>query len=96
MIGALVVPALVLITGFLWPWLRPDAAPSAHALLNHWLARLFLFVVISLSLFHWAFRFRYLLFDLGIKGGRPAVAAVCYGIAVVGTIVAGLVALHLV
>jgi fumarate reductase subunit D len=96
MIGALVVPALALITGFLWPWLRPDAALNAHALVNHWLTRLFLFVVISLSFFHWAFRFRYLIFDLGMKGGRNAVAVACYGLAVAGTVVAGLIALHLV
>jgi fumarate reductase subunit D len=95
MVGALAVPALIVITGVLVPLgvLTPD---RLQHLLNHFLTRLFLFVVISLSLFHWAHRFRYILFDLGLKGGRGAVAALCYGAAIVGTLVAGAIALRLV
>jgi succinate dehydrogenase subunit D len=96
MIGALCVPALVVITGFLLPWLGPTYAESVRQLINHPLSRLFLFVVIALSLFHWAHRFRYILFDLGLKEGRNAVAVACYGAAIVGTVVAGAIALHLV
>jgi fumarate reductase subunit D len=96
MIGALCVPALILITGFLWPWFRSRDAQQAWALVNNPWVRAFLFVVISFSFFHWAHRFRYILFDLGLKGGREAVAAACYGAAIVGTIVAGLIALHVV
>ena len=55
------------------------------------LIKLYLFVLISLPLFHWAHRFRYFLFDLGLHGGRMALAVLCYGAAVVGTIIAALV-----
>jgi len=96
MIGALCVPALIVITGFVLPLLLPHDAVSAQKCISHPLTRLFLFVVISLSLFHWAHRFRYILFDLGLKGGRTAVAAACYGAAIVGTVVAAAIALRLV
>jgi succinate dehydrogenase subunit D len=96
MIGALFVPALIIITGFYWPILRPDGAQQAYALVNHWLMRLLLFVVISLSFFHWAHRFRYILFDLGLKGGREIVAWICYGAAIIGTVVAGLLAFRII
>jgi fumarate reductase subunit D len=94
MIGALFVPALIVITGFLLPWLRPHDATSAQQLIDHALTRLFLFVIICLSFFHWAHRFRYILFDLGLKGGRAAVAAGCYGAAIVGSVLAAAIALH--
>src|SRR5262245_32459149 len=93
MIGALFVPGLILITGFVWPELRSHDASAAQRLLLHPLTRIFLFLVISLSLFHWAHRFRYILFDLGLKGGRSAVAALCYGSAIVGTVLCALIAL---
>jgi fumarate reductase subunit D len=95
MIGALFVPALIVITGLV-PVLRPGAAGSFQSLINFWLTRLFLFVVIAFSFFHWAHRFRYIVFDLGLKQGRTAVAVACYGAAVVGTLVAALIALRLV
>ena len=88
MIGALCVPALIVITGLLLPWLYPYDAARVQTLINRPLTRVVLFVVISLSLFHWAHRFRYILFDLGLKGGRTAVAVACYGAAIVGTVVA--------
>ena len=55
------------------------------------LIKLYLLVLISLPLYHWAHRFRYFLFDLGLHGGRMALAYLCYGAAVVGTIAAALV-----
>jgi fumarate reductase subunit D len=92
MVGALCVPALIVITGLL-PWFRPDDWKKVQGLIQHPLTKVFLVVVISLSLFHWAHRFRYILFDLGLKGGRTAVAVVCYGAAIVGTLVAVAIAL---
>jgi succinate dehydrogenase subunit D len=96
MVGALCVPALILITGVIWPFLRPAEAHIARAILMHPLTKIFLVVVICLSLFHWAHRFRYILFDLGVKGGRNAVAAICYGAAIVGSVITVLIALNLV
>lgn len=95
MIGAFFVPILIVITGFVFPFLRPAEASQVLHLVNHWLTRTLLFVVISLSFFHWAHRFRYIVFDLGVKGGRTAVAVLCYGAAIVGTLLAGALALRL-
>ena len=87
MIGALCVPALILLTGFLLSG-RPNDADRVQALINSPLTRLFLVLVISLSFFHWAHRFRYVLFDLGVKGGKTLVAFLCYGSAIAGTVIA--------
>src|SRR6266852_4851016 len=92
MVGALFVPALIVITG-LFPALGLIQGPEhLQRVIHHPLTRLFLFVVIALSFFHWAHRFRYILFDLGLKGSRTAVASVCYGLAIAGTLTAGAVA----
>jgi len=91
MVGALFVPALIVITG-LFPGLGLLNAEQLRGFLRHPLTRVLLFVVIALSFFHWAHRFRYILFDLGLKGGKSMVATLCYGLAIAGTIVAGVVA----
>src|SRR5687767_4413377 len=96
MVAALFVPALMLITGLLWPFLRPDDAGLVRDLINHPLTRLFLVVVISLSLFHWAHRFRFVLLDFGLKSGRAVVAFLCYATAIVGTVVVILIALRVI
>ena len=95
MIGALFVPALIIITGLVWPVLRPGDGAEVRQLLVHPLTKIFLVVVVSLSLFHWAHRFRYILFDVGLRSGRTAVAVVCYGAAIAGTAVVILIALAL-
>lgn len=86
MVDALCVPALILLTGFLLPMWQPGSAGRVQALVSHPLARLFLVIVISLSLFHFAHRFRYVIFDLGVKGGKSAIAFLCYGFAIVFTV----------
>ena len=51
--------------------------------------RLYLFVMISLPLFHWAHRFRYTLYDgLQLYHLTVLIAVLCYGAALVGTAVA--------
>ena len=94
MISAFVVPALIVITGLLPP-LGLVKADSLRNLVNHPLTRVLLFFVISLSFFTFAHRFRFTLVDLGLKGAATAIAVLCYGSAIVGTLVAGAVALHL-
>jgi fumarate reductase subunit D len=54
-------------------------------LLRNPLVRVYLFLLISLPLFHWAHRFRYTLVDLGVKTARTTIAWLCYGTAVVGS-----------
>ena len=95
MIGAFFVPILIIITGLVFPLLRTHDASQVWELLNHWITRTLLFVVISLSFFHWAHRFRYIVFDLGLKAGRGAVAFLCYGSAIIGTLAAGAIVLRL-
>jgi fumarate reductase subunit D len=54
------------------------------------------FGVLTLSLFHWAHRFRFTLYDgLQIKHLNELVALLCYGGAVVGSIVSAYVLLQL-
>ena len=95
MISALFVPAMIVITGILLPLGYLGDPARVQSLINHPLTRALLFVVISFSLFHWAHRFRYILFDLGLREGRGAVAFLCYGTAVVGTVLTAGLALHL-
>jgi fumarate reductase subunit D len=86
MVGALCVPALILLTGLILPAWRPNPA-SVQRLFDFPLTRLFLVVVISLSLFHFAHRFRYVIFDLGVHGGKTLIAVLFYGLAIAGTVV---------
>jgi len=98
MVAAILVPIFVLTYGVMLPLgaVPQDAYSAARLsnLLGNFLVKLFLLVLIALPLFHWAHRFRYLLFDLGIHGGRMAIATICYGLAIVGTVVAILVLLR--
>jgi len=64
-----------------------------RGLVDHWYVRLGLFVLISLSLFHALHRIRFILVDLGLKTAHGMIAALCYGLAVIGTLIALLVAI---
>jgi fumarate reductase subunit D len=92
MIAALFYPVTILITSVLVmanvvtpEWLR--------LLFSKPLVRVYLFVIISLPLFHWAHRFRFTLVDLGLKGVKGPIAILCYGSAVVGSVLAVLLLL---
>ena len=61
-------------------------AASLATFLGNPLVKLYVFGLCSLTFFHWAHRFRYFVFDLGMRGGRTAMEFICYGTAVVGTI----------
>ena len=66
---------------------RGAALESLHRLLANPLVRLYLFVLISLPLFHWAHRFRYTLYDgLQLKHLTALIALLCYGADVLGTV----------
>jgi fumarate reductase subunit D len=94
-VAALLLPIFVLMFGVGIPLgsVSSDAysAVRLHNLLSNPLTKLFLLVLISLPLFHWAHRFRYFLFDLGVHGARMGIAVLTYGLAIVGTIVAAVV-----
>ena len=80
---------LLFLFGVAFPLGLAHAAAATHlrAVFGHPLTRLALVVVCSLSLFHWAHRFRYTLYDgLQIKHLNEIIALLCYGGAVVGSV----------
>ena len=91
MLSALVLPALA---GVLWiaiplAWAGHPSHAELAALAAHPLARLFLFVLISLSLFHWAHRFRFTLYDgLQLYHLNQLIATLTYGVATLLTLLA--------
>ena len=87
-VAALLFPAHLFLTGLAFPlgWLETPRYETLHGLLSHPVTRLYLFVLISLPLFHWAHRFRYTLYDgLQLKHLTGLIAVLCYGTALLGT-----------
>ena len=90
-VAALLFPVHLFLTGLAFPlgWLPAPRYESLRNLLTHPATRLYLFVLISLPLFHWAHRFRYTLYDgLQLKHLTVLIAVLCYGTALVGTVLA--------
>ncbi len=87
-VAALFIPVTLALTAIAVPagWL---SAEGLRELAGHPLARLFLFAVISLPMFHWAHRFRYAAADLGLKRFPALLAITCYTTAVAATAAAG-------
>jgi fumarate reductase subunit D len=87
MIAALFMPITIFITGIgvAAGWVTED---HLRSLLGNILVRVYLLIIIALPLFHWAHRFRFTLVDLGLKSIRGVVAILCYGTAIVGTVIA--------
>ena len=85
MVSALLMPVTVVFTGFavLAGWISEQ---QFYNLLHPPLARLYLFVVIFLSLFHGMHRTLLTLVDMGLKAMRPLLAVLLYGAAIVGTL----------
>ena len=83
-VAALFVPVTLILTGVAVPggWIKED---DLLILIHHPLTRVYLYGLISLSLFHWAHRFRYAAADLGLKGLGVVLPIVCYGAAILGT-----------
>ena len=94
MASAMLMPALLFLFGLAIPlgWIAPPSYEHLHGVLTHPLTRLALFGVCMLSLFHWAHRFKYTLYDgLQVQHLNELINAFCYGGAVIGTLVAGYV-----
>jgi fumarate reductase subunit D len=90
-LSALLMPSLIFLFGLAFPlgWLSPPTHEHMLAVVGHPLARIVLFFLCLLSLFHWAHRFRYTLYDgLQIKHLNEVINALCYGGAIVGSIAA--------
>lgn len=93
MLSALLGPMLVFITGLAVPLgfiLAPDAMSYSNmlAFAQHWIGKAFAFAIVALFLWHAAHRIFHSLHDIGIHGGAAA-KLVTYGMALLGTLVAG-------
>ncbi len=91
MLAALLLPALVLLLWFALPlgWVDAQGHVELSSKIGHPLVKLALFVLITLSLFHWAHRFRYTLYDgLQLSHLSELIAAITYGVATVFTLLA--------
>ena len=90
-IAAFVFPVHLFLIGVAFPlgWLNAPTYEALRVLVQHPVTRLYLLVVISLPLFHWAHRFRYTLYDgLQLYHLTVLIAVLCYGAAVVASAVA--------
>ena len=96
-VAALLLPVHLFLTGLAFPlgWVSAPSYETLRTLLGHPLTRLYLLVLISLPLFHWAHRFRFTLVDMGLRPYGTLLAFVFYGAAVVGTGIATLAVLSL-
>jgi fumarate reductase subunit D len=91
-VAAFLIPVHLLLFGLAFPlgWLDPPSYERLVALARLPLVRVYLFVLCSLPLFHWAHRFRYTLYDgLQVKHLNELIILGTYGGAVVGTLLAG-------
>ena len=90
-VSALLFPLHLLLTGLAFPlgWLSAPNHAAMTELLSSPLARVYLFIVISLPLFHGAHRFRYTLYDgLQLKHLTIPIVIFTYGTALVATVAA--------
>jgi fumarate reductase subunit D len=90
-ISALLIPVLLFLFGLAFPlrWLATPERAHLLVLFGHPIGRLAIIALCTLSLLHWAHRFRYTLYDgLQIKHLNELVATFCYGGAIAGSIIA--------
>jgi fumarate reductase subunit D len=91
LVAALFVPVHILVQGVLAP-LGVVPAVDRHydsfaAALGNPIVKLYLFVIISVPLFHVAHRLRFFLIDLGLTVAQRPVKYLLYALAVLGTLV---------
>jgi fumarate reductase subunit D len=90
-IAAFLLPIHLFLFAIAFPlgWLGTPSYDHLLALVRHPLVKVYLLVLCSLPLFHWAHRFRYTLYDgLKVKHLNELIFAFCYGGAILGTIFA--------
>ncbi len=86
-VAAFLVPVHLFLHSLAVPlgWISISAA-QLQALVGHPLIKVYLFVLIALPLYHWAHRFRFILEDVGLHSLRVPIAVLCYGAAILGTV----------
>jgi len=90
-VAAFLIPVHLFLFGVAFPlgWLGAPTYQHLLELVRSPLAKLYLLVLCSLPLFHWAHRFRYTLYDgLKVKHLNEVIFTLCYGGAVVGSLLA--------
>lgn len=94
MASALLMPALLFLFGFAFPlgWIEAPDQARLSAVVVHPITRLALLGVMVVSLFHWAHRFKYTLYDgLQVKHLNELINTFCYGGALVGSAICAFV-----
>jgi fumarate reductase subunit D len=97
MAAALLIPVLLFLFAIALPlgWFPAPDHTYLLSVLRHPVTKIVLFGLCVLSLFHWAHRFRYTLYDgLRLKQLSAVIILGCYGGAVVGSVAAGYVLLR--
>lgn len=92
-VSAFLMPITIVVLGILTFCAWINDREVWHLLQNPWV-RTYLFILISLSLFHGFHRLLNILSDLCLGKVRGILAVICYGCAMAGTIVALLLVLH--
>lgn len=95
-LAAFFFPILIFLMGIAIPlgWIESPGYEKLSVLIHNLPIRIFIFLLISLSLFHWAHRFRFTLYDgLQLKHLQNLIAVLCYGSAITGTLIAGYIIL---
>jgi len=98
-VAAMLVPVQIVLTGIVAPlsWGPAEAFRYDRmlALVSHPLTQLYLFVLISLSFFHCTHRIRHTLYDVGLREYQAPIAVLCYGAAMIGTVVTAVIILSI-
>jgi len=90
-VAALLIPVQLFLFLLAIPlgWVPDPSYEHLIALLRMPLVRIYLFILCSLPLFHWAHRFRFTLYDgLKVKHLTELIFVFCYGGALLGTLIA--------
>jgi fumarate reductase subunit D len=94
-ISAMVLPALVLVTGLAWPLGLMSEDALSYARMSSFAGSLIggfaFFVVIALTFWHAAHRIAHSAHDFGVHRGLGVWKVVCYGAALLGTLWAAVV-----
>ncbi len=88
MVAALLIPVQLFLFFVAFPlgWPQAPSYDYLLSLVRMPLVRIYLFILCSLPLFHWAHRFRYTLYDgLKVKHLTGLIFVLCYGGAMLGT-----------
>ena len=99
LVVAFILPVLIIVTGIAVPLgiISPDVLGymRIHEFAGSWFGKIFIFAVISLTLWHSAHRIFLSLHDLGINRGREFFRWLCYGFAAFCTLLSVYLLMHI-